>query len=153
MLTSWNTWKTTLCYQITSMVSEKPDQLVIFYLMLLQSGPPLLGTLVNLLSLPFEISKAFDRVWHASLLSKLPSFGFPPSICSLLLNYLSGRSLSVMVDGSVSHPQPINSGVPQGCVLSPTLFLIFINDLLNVTHNPIHSYADDSTLQSSTIFL
>ena len=57
-----------------------------------------------------------------------------------------------MVDGSVSPPQPINSGVPQGCVLSPTLFLIFINDLLNVAHNPIHSYADDSTLHSSTIF-
>ena len=99
-----------------------------------------------------DISKAFDRVWHASLLSKLPSFGFPPSICSLLLDYLSNRSLSVVVDGSVSPPQSINSGVPQGCVLSPTLFLIFINDLLKVSLNPIHSYADDSTLHSSTIF-
>ena len=50
-----------------------------------------------------DISKAFDRVWHASLLSKLPSFGFLPSICSLLLDYLSNRSLSVVVDGSVSQ--------------------------------------------------
>ena len=99
-----------------------------------------------------DISKAFDRVWHKSLLSKLPSFGFPPSICALLLNYLSNRSISVMVDGSVSPPHSINSGVPQGCVLSPTLFLIFINDLLSLTSNPIHSYADDSTLHSSTIF-
>ena len=99
-----------------------------------------------------DISKAFDRVWHKSLLSKLPSFGFPPSICTLLLDYLSNRSLSVVVDGSVSPPQSINSGVPQGCVLSPTLFLIFINDLLSITSNSIHSYADDSTLHSSTIF-
>ena len=50
-----------------------------------------------------DISKAFDRVWHASLLSKLPSFGFLPSICSLLLDYLSNRSLSVVIDGSVSQ--------------------------------------------------
>ena len=99
-----------------------------------------------------DISKAFDRVWHKSLLSKLPSFGFSPSICSLLLNYLSDRSLSVMVDGSVSPPKSINSGVPQGCVLSPTLFLCFINDLLSISSNHIHSYADDSTLHSSTMF-
>ena len=49
-----------------------------------------------------DISKIFGRVWHKSLLSKLPSFGFPPSICSLLLDYLSNRSLSVVIDGSVS---------------------------------------------------
>ena len=58
-----------------------------------------------------DISKAFDRVWHTSLLSKLPSFGFPPSICSLLLNYLSDISPSVMVDGSASSIPPINCGV------------------------------------------
>ena len=57
-----------------------------------------------------------------------------------------------MVDGYVSPPQYINSGVPQGFVLSPTLFLIFINKLLSITSNSIHSYADDSTLHSSTIF-
>ena len=89
-----------------------------------------------------DISKAFDRVWHKSLLSKLPSFGFSPSICSLLLNYLSDRSLSVVVDGSVSPPLPINSGVPHGCVLSPTLLLIFINDLLANTSNHTNSHAE-----------
>ena len=88
-----------------------------------------------------EVSKAFDRVWLTSLLSKQLSHGVSPSICSLLLNYLSNRSFSVMVDGSVSPPQTVNSGIPQGCVLSQTQFLTFINDVLTITSNHIHSYA------------
>ena len=59
---------------------------------------------------------------------------------------------AAVVDGHCSSPKSINSGVPQGSVLSPTLFLIFINDLLNLTQCPIHSYADDSTLHFSTTF-
>ena len=99
-----------------------------------------------------DISKAFDRVWHKSLISKLPSYGFYPSLCTFILSFLSDRSIAAVVDGHCSSPKPINSGVPQGSVLSPTLFLIFINDLLNLTQCPIHSYADDSTLHYSTSF-
>ena len=99
-----------------------------------------------------DISKAFDRVWHKSLISKLPSYGFYPSLCSFISNFLSNRSIAAVVDGHCSSPRPINSGVPQGSVLSPTLFLLFINDLLNLTQCPIHSYADDSTLHFSTSF-
>ena len=57
-----------------------------------------------------------------------------------------------MVDVHRSSFKSINSGVPQGSVLSPTLFLLFINDLLSVTSSPIHSYADDSTLHYSFQF-
>ncbi len=57
-----------------------------------------------------------------------------------------------MVDGHCSKPKPISSGVPQGSVLSLTLFLLFINDLLSKTNCPIHSYADDSTLHYSFFF-
>ena len=99
-----------------------------------------------------DISKAFDRVWHKALISKLPSFGFYPSLCNLLADFLSGRSIAAVVDGHRSTFKSINSGVPQGSVLSPTLFLIFINDLLSVTSSPIHSYADDSTLHYSFHF-
>ena len=99
-----------------------------------------------------DISKAFDRVWHKSLLCKLPSFGIPPFFCDLISSFLSGRTISVVVDGSTSPSFPINCGVPQGSVLSPTLFLLFINDLLGVTSNSIHSYADDSTLHASSSF-
>ena len=103
-------------------------------------------------AIALDISKAFDRVWHKALFAKLPSFGFPPSLCKLILSFLSNRSISVRVDGASSEPFPISSGVPQGSVLSPTLFLLFINDLLQSTKNPIHSYADDSTLHSSSSF-
>ncbi len=98
-----------------------------------------------------DISKAFDRVWHKYLLSKLPSNGFYPSLFIFVSTFLSGRSLSAVVDGYCSKPKSINSGVPQGFVLSPTLFLLFINDL-TITECPIHSYADDSTLHYSITF-
>ncbi len=103
-------------------------------------------------SVDLDISKGFDRVWHKSLLSKLPSLGFYPSLCSFISSFLTGRSISAVVDGYCCSPKPINIGVPQGSVLSPTLFLLFINDLLSVTNCPIHSYADDSTLHFSTSF-
>ncbi len=88
-----------------------------------------------------DISKAFDRVWHEALLSKLPSYGFYPALCSFLSSFLSGHSIAAVVDGHCSTPKPINSGVPQGSVLSPTLFLLFINDPLSLTNCPIHHYA------------
>ena len=103
-------------------------------------------------AIALDISKAFDRVWHKSLVSKLPSYGFYPSLCTFISNFLSGRSIAAVVDGHCSSSKAINSGVPQGSVLSPTLFLIFINDLLTCTSNPIHSYADDSTLHLSIRF-
>ncbi len=106
---------------------------------------------MKLSQLRWTLSKAFDRVWHKSLLSKLPSFGFYSSLCSFISSFLSGRSISAVVDGHCFSPKPINSGVPQGSVLSPTLFLLFINDL-SVTYCTINSYANDSTLHFSTSF-
>ncbi len=70
-------------------------------------------------SFALDIPKAFDRVWHNSLLSKLPSFGFYPSLCSFISSFPSRRSISAVVDGHCSSPKPINSGVPQSSVLSP----------------------------------
>ena len=86
------------------------------------------------------------------MISKLPSYGIYPSLCSFISSFLSDRSIAVVVDGHCSSPKPINCGVPQGSVLSPTLFLLFINDLLSLTQCSIHSYADDSTLHFSTSF-
>ena len=99
-----------------------------------------------------DISKDFVKVWHVLLLSKLPSFGFPPSICSLISSFLSSHSTATAVDGTSPSSFSINCGVPQGCSFSLTLFLLFINDLLTCSSNLIHSFAEDSTLHSSTIF-
>ncbi len=97
------------------------------------------------------ISKAFNRVWHKALLSKLPSNDFYPARYSFLSSFLSGRSVAAVVHGHCSTPKPINSGASQGSVLSPTLVLLFINDL-SLTNCPIHSYADDTNLHYSTSF-
>ena len=104
------------------------------------------GSEVRTISL--DISKAFDKVWHDGLLAKLQSYGISGPLFDWLKDYLSNRSQAVRIDGFMSGSQSINAGVPQGSVLGPTLFLIFINDLLDLTSNPVHSFADDSTLHS-----
>ena len=72
-------------------------------------------------SVALDISKAFDRVWHKALFSKLPSFGLHPSFCSFICNFLYNCSISAVVDDHCASPKPVISGVPQGSVLSPTL--------------------------------
>ena len=64
-------------------------------------------------------------------------------------SFLSDRSIKVVIDGISSSSFHTNVGVPRGSVISPTLFLIYINDLLNLPSNPVHCYADDSTLHNA----
>lgn len=99
------------------------------------------------LAVSLDVAKAFDRVWHKALLSKLPSYGIPESLCKWVASFLTDRSIKVVVDGACSDPKLVNAGVPQGCVLSPTLFLLHINDLLKISN--VHCYADDSTGDAS----
>ena len=94
-----------------------------------------------------DISKAFDRVWHTGLLHKLKSYGISGPIFSLISSFLSNRRLRVVLDGKSSQEYPVNAGVPQGSILGPTLFLLYINDLRDVIcDNAI--YADHFTLYS-----
>ena len=95
-----------------------------------------------------DISKASDRVWHAGLLHKLKSYGISGQIFGLLSSFLSNRRLRVVLDGKSSQEYPVNAGVPQGSILQPTLFLLYINDLPNDVICDIAIYADDTTLYS-----
>lgn len=99
-------------------------------------------------TISLDIAKAFDKVWHRGLLAKLLAFGTGFTFHNWVSSFLSSRSIRVVLDGVQSDSFPIEAGVPQGSVLSSALFLIYINDLLTVTVNPIHSFADDSTLHS-----
>ena len=95
-----------------------------------------------------DISKAFDRVWHAGLLHKLKSYGISGQIFGLISSFLSNRRLRVVLDGKSSQGYPVNAGVPQGSILGPTLFLLYINDLPDDVICDIAIYADDTTLYS-----
>ena len=95
-----------------------------------------------------DISKAFDRVWHAGLLHKLKSYGILGHIFGLLSSFLSNRWLRVVLDRKSSQEYQVNAGVPQGSILGPTLFLLYINDLPDDVICNIAIYADDTTLYS-----
>ena len=69
-----------------------------------------------------DISKAFDRVWHAGLLDKLKSHEISGQIFSLISSFLSNRRLRVVLDGKSSQEYPVNAGVPRGSILGSTLF-------------------------------
>ena len=91
-------------------------------------------------------SKAFDRVWHAGLLHRRKSYGISGQIFCLISSFLSNRGLRVVLDGKSSHKYPVHTGVPQGSILCPTLFLQYINDLPDDVICNIAIYADDNTL-------
>ena len=90
-----------------------------------------------------DFSKAFDRVNHDYLLYKLSSYNIHPGILSLLRNYLSDRKHRVVVDGYCSDWNSVPSGVPQGSILGPTLFSLFVNDIPRCLTNNCLLFADD----------
>jgi hypothetical protein len=95
----------------------------------------------------FDIEKAFDKVWHQGLLVKLHKMRVPKIMAQWIKNFLSDRTFFVSINGCNSDPFPIKTGVPQGSILSPILFSIFIDDIpLSLPNYPKLSgvlYADD----------
>ena len=92
-----------------------------------------------------DFAKAFDKVDHAILLQKLESLGIQGKIHQWLKSFLSNRQQFVMINGVKSRGEPVQSGVPQGTVLGPLLFILYINDITEViNHCQIKIFADDS---------
>ena len=90
-----------------------------------------------------DIKKAFDSVNHSALLNKLPDFGLSSHAINLLTSYLENRKQILKINKVNSSPKSICSGVPQGSILGPLLFIISINDLLSKFPTAF-SYADDT---------
>jgi hypothetical protein len=93
-----------------------------------------------------DVSKAFDKVWHKSLLFKLKLTGVNKQLISRIESYLSDRQQKVVSEGFSSTLMGIKAGVPQGSVLDPFLFLVYINDIVNDINNDIRLFADDTSL-------
>ena len=95
----------------------------------------------------FDISKAFDRVWHNGLILKLVNLKICPIILKWIVDFLKQRYGQVVIDGHCSERIKIETGIPQGSVLGPLLFLIYINDIpLSNNKNPLSYsllFADD----------
>ena len=97
----------------------------------------------------FDLRKAFDSVPHAPLLAKLDAVGLDVHIINWLHNYLADRTQAVVINGTESDTSPVLSGVPQGSVLGPLLFLIYVNDLSSVARalsSKVNLFADDILL-------
>ncbi len=99
-------------------------------------------------SVYYDFSKAFDSVSHAKLIEKLETIGVTGHLKAWILNWLSQRRQRVVLDGKFSTWETVISGVPQGSVLGPVLFIIFINDIDEGLQNSVFTFADDLKLVS-----
>ena len=98
-----------------------------------------------------DLRKAFDSIDHVLLLAKLSAYGFDDVSISWFTNYLSNRQQRVVLDDVYSDWAAVHRGVPQGSVLGPLLFIIYMNDLPSVIcHSHLHQFADDIAMYTSS---
>lgn len=94
----------------------------------------------------FDLRKAFDKVPHQRLLRKLNSYGIGGKLLKWIETYLTGRTQKVRVNTALSDQEPVWSGVPQGSILGPMLFVVYMNDLTDEVHSQTKMFADDTKM-------
>ena len=95
-----------------------------------------------------DLEKAYDTIWTRGLLRKLINYNFPAYLIAFLQSYLTGRTFTVVVDGAFSSYRTQRAALPQGAVLSPILFTLYISDIPRIPHIQLalYVYADDTAL-------
>ncbi|GFT80805.1 probable RNA-directed DNA polymerase from transposon BS [Trichonephila clavipes] len=95
-----------------------------------------------------DIAKAFDKIWHDGLISKMMRLGFSDQILKIIHSYLKPREFRVRVKNCLSKTRPVKSGIPQGSLLEPRLFNLYINDIPKADNVHLAMYADDTAIIS-----
>ena len=96
-----------------------------------------------------DLSKAFDCIPHELLIAKLAAYGFDTKTLKFFLSYLKGRKQSVNIKGTLSTCMDVLAGVPQGSILGPVIFNIFLNDITTIFEKcSLNNFADDNTLDA-----
>ena len=93
-----------------------------------------------------DFRKAFDTVPHRRLVHKLRAYGIRGNLLAWITDFLNQRTMRVMVRGHVSNWADVTSGVPQGSVLGPLLFILYVNDIPEIIASPVSLFADDTKL-------
>ncbi len=93
-----------------------------------------------------DFAKAFDLVPHEELIFKIRAYGFSGELLKWLIHFLSNRKQRVVMGSSISDWRDLTSGVPQGSVLGPLLFLVIIKDMPDLVSHLVKLFADDSKL-------
>ena len=100
-----------------------------------------------------DMSKAFDKVWHEGLIYKLKSMGVSNSLLKLIQSFLSNRFQRVLLNGQTSEWLPVKVRVPQGSILSPFFFLIYIHDMSENIESTVKLFADDTLYSQQYILI
>ena len=93
-----------------------------------------------------DFQKAFDSVPHKRLLTKVKAHGIDDRVLAWVTDFLSDRKQTVVVNSAESKEAAVTSGIPQGSVLGPVLFVLYINDLPLAVKNQIRLFADDTKI-------
>ena len=101
---------------------------------------------IDVIGVFLDISKAFGKVWHKRIIFELKTYGVNGEVLTLLTNYLLKRYQRVVLNGQTSSWELVKSEVPQGSVLGPLFFLIYINDLPDNLESNCKIFADDTSL-------